>query len=136
MTQEIKGSCLCGKVQFTVNGPFERFYLCHCGRCRKGTGSAHASNIFTQPENIVWIAGEDLVKRFELPNAIRFTRAFCTHCGGPVPVAPRKGKFLVIPAGTLDEDPPLSPQSNIFWADRASWYEKGLVAQRFEAYPI
>ena len=39
------GSCLCGEVRFEVTGDFERFFLCHCGRCRKDTGSAHAANL-------------------------------------------------------------------------------------------
>jgi hypothetical protein len=41
------GSCLCGAVRFEVEGEFQRFYLCHCGHCRKDTGSApHAANLF------------------------------------------------------------------------------------------
>lgn len=46
MEQRVKGSCLCGRVTFVVSGPFEAFHWCHCSRCRKDTGSAHASNIF------------------------------------------------------------------------------------------
>ena len=40
------GTCLCGAVRFEISGSFERFYLCHCSRCRKGSGSAHAANLF------------------------------------------------------------------------------------------
>ena len=36
-----RGSCLCGKVTFEIEGNFEQFFLCHCERCRKDTGSAH-----------------------------------------------------------------------------------------------
>lgn len=41
------GSCLCGEVTFEIEGDFEDFYLCHCERCRKDTGSAHAANLFS-----------------------------------------------------------------------------------------
>lgn len=37
-----RGSCLCGEVAFEVEGPFDRFLNCHCSRCRKATGTAHA----------------------------------------------------------------------------------------------
>jgi hypothetical protein len=39
------GSCLCGAVRFEVEGDFQQFYLCHCGRCRNDSGSAHAANL-------------------------------------------------------------------------------------------
>ncbi|WP_315752151.1 MULTISPECIES: hypothetical protein [unclassified Bradyrhizobium] len=31
-----RGSCLCGRVGFEVDGPFDNFLNCHCSRCRKG----------------------------------------------------------------------------------------------------
>jgi hypothetical protein len=46
MTQTVTGSCLCGAVSFEVSGAFDSFFLCHCSRCRKDTGSAHAANLF------------------------------------------------------------------------------------------
>ena len=135
MDKAIKGSCLCGQISWTVKGPFEVFHLCHCSRCRKGTGSAHAANIFTRPENITWHSGEALIKRFDLPEAERFSKCFCTHCGSPVPYLSRTGQYLLIPAGTLDDDPGISPRDHIFWADRANWYDDGLESEKFTAYP-
>ncbi|TVO75491.1 GFA family protein [Sedimenticola selenatireducens] len=132
---KIKGSCLCGAVTFEVTGPFDQFHLCHCSRCRKSSGSAHASNIFTKPDRITWLTGESLIKRFELPTAERFARCFCGQCGSGVPCLSRNGLALNIPAGSLDEDPVIRPQDNIFWRDRGCWYDEGLVAPRFDEYP-
>jgi hypothetical protein len=42
----LKGSCLCGVVKYEVTGEPSRFYHCHCSRCRKVTGTGHASNMF------------------------------------------------------------------------------------------
>ncbi len=135
MGKGIRGSCLCGQVSWTVTGPFDAFHLCHCSRCRKATGSAHAANIFTRPENITWLSGQALIKRFDLPEAERFAKCFCTHCGSTVPYLGRTGQYLVIPAGALDEDPGIAPLDNIFWADRAGWYDDGLKSEKFDAYP-
>ena len=33
------GSCLCGGVSFTIEGPLRGVVVCHCGQCRKTTGS-------------------------------------------------------------------------------------------------
>jgi len=135
LSREIKGSCLCGQVRWTLKGPFESFHLCHCSRCRKGTGSAYAANIFTRPENITWLSGEELIKRFDLPQAKRFSKCFCSHCGSTVPYVSRTGQYLLIPAGSLDEDPGIRPQDHIFWADRACWYDQGSESEKFDAYP-
>ena len=47
MTKSIPGSCLCGAVRFEIRGSLERFFLCHCRRCQKDTGTAHAANLFS-----------------------------------------------------------------------------------------
>lgn len=135
MAHIVNGRCLCGHVRFTVQGPFEIFHLCHCSRCRKATASAHASNIFTDPDRITWVSGVSLIRRFDLPNAERFSKCFCTQCGSALPYISRNGKRLIIPAGVLDDDPIIRPQDNIFWANRAPWYDEALNAKRFEGYP-
>ena len=87
----VQGSCLCGSVRFELFGKINGFYFCHCMRCRRSTGSAHASNIFTDPENIRWLSGQELIKRYELPEAERFAKQFCSECGSLVPLVNRGG---------------------------------------------
>ena len=99
----VQGSCLCGSIRFELLGKINGFYFCHCMRCRRSTGSAHASNIFTDPENIRWLTGQELIKRYELPEAVRFAKQFCIECGSLVPLVNRDGTKLVIPAGTLEQ---------------------------------
>jgi len=135
MARQLKGSCLCGRVAFVVRGPFEGFHWCHCSRCRKDTGSAHAANLFTHPDGIDWLQGQDRVKRFDLEEAERFAKAFCTECGSPVPYVNRSGTCLIVPAGTLDEAPDIVPCDNIHWNSRAAWYEAGLRAVKYDTEP-
>lgn len=135
MGNKINGSCLCGKVTSTVTGPFQRFYQCYCDRCQKKTGSAFASLIFTSPDQITWHSGTELIKRFDLPNAERFSNCFCTECGSQVPYLSRDGAFLVIPAGYLEGDPKIRPSANIFWDERPCWFEEGQTAETFSTYP-
>jgi hypothetical protein len=135
MSEIFPGSCLCGAVRYEVTGPFEVFHLCHCSRCRKATGAAHACNLFTAPENIRWISGQDQAKRFDLPTAKRFSRAFCTECGSGLPYVNRTGTALVVPAGTLDRDPDIAPRDRIFWKYRAAWFDAAASAPAFDEYP-
>lgn len=115
------GGCLCGSVQYELSGEPTRFYHCHCKRCRKSTGTGHASNLFIKDASLNWLKGETLVRYFKVPEAERFTRCFCQQCGSPLPrLVPELG-VAVIPAGSLDNEPAIAPQARIFWDSRASW---------------
>ena len=115
------GGCLCGKVSYEVRGPFPRFYHCHCSRCRRATGSAHASNLFAEPEQFRWTRGEELLKRYDVPSAASFANTFCTNCGAPMPHLTRSGAAIVIPAGSLNSEPLIGPQAHIFFESRSGW---------------
>lgn len=135
MDKKISGSCLCGKVSSIIKGPFEKFYQCYCDRCQKKSGSAFASLLFTTPDKIEWLSGESIIKRFDLPEAIRFSNCFCTDCGSQVPYISRDGAFLVVPAGYISGDPEIRPSANIFWDERPCWFDEGKSAETFETYP-
>ena len=92
-----RGSCLCGAVQYEISGEPTKFYHCHCKRCRKATGTGHASNLLIKPGSINWIKGEELIKGYKVPEAIRFTNRFCSVCGGRVPRYVKETDFIVIP---------------------------------------
>ena len=122
MSQTIlKGSCLCGSVTFQVSGEPKRFYHCHCSRCRKATGTGHASNLFVQPGTLEWLAGQEQIRAFKVPQAIRFTNNFCGTCGSRLPRQAKDSDMVMIPTGSLDDEPTLKPQARIFSASRASW---------------
>jgi len=121
MSKTTSGSCLCGTVSYQFHGPEYVFQYCHCSRCRKFTGSAHATNIIVNPEYFEWLDGEDMVGRFEHPEAKHYATCFCKRCGSSLPWLSQSGVSVVIPAGTLDEDPGIRPTQNIHWQDRAPW---------------
>lgn len=124
MSQTTSGSCLCQTVSYRFHGPEHVFQYCHCSRCRKFTGSAHASNIIVDPGNFEWLDGEDSVGRFEPADAKHFATCFCKKCGSSLPWLSQSGTAMIIPAGTLDEDPGIKPTQNIFWNSRAAWREE------------
>jgi hypothetical protein len=117
----LKGGCLCGRVRYEVTGEAKRFYHCHCSRCRKATGTGHASNIFFQPAALKWLTGQEHIRTFKVPEAKRFTNQFCLICGGRLPRHPEGTDTVVVPAGSLDDEAPIEPQARIFTASRASW---------------
>ncbi len=132
----IQGSCLCGKVTYQYDGKSRIFQFCHCSRCQKVTGSAHASNIIVNPDQFKWLTGEEYVSRYELPEAKYFATSFCNVCGSTLPWQTKAGKAVVIPAGTLDTDPHVKPMYNIFYADKAPWFEEVGTLAKYEALPV
>jgi len=134
MGKMINGGCLCGKVRFRVENNFERLYFCHCSQCRKITGSAHASILYSSSEQLEWIAGEKYIRRFEFPGR-DFTKAFCSECGSGVPYLNQKGAAMIIPAGSLDSEPCIDSQANIFWAERPKWSSSVGDAKYYLGFP-
>lgn len=131
----LRGSCLCGAVQYEIAGEPTKFYHCHCSRCRKSTGTGHASNLFLQPASLIWLTGESLVRSFKIPEAKRFTRQFCSSCGSPLPRQLKDSDIVIAPAGALDNEPSIRPQARIFWQSRASWSCSGDELPTWPEYP-
>jgi hypothetical protein len=120
--QKVTGSCLCRKVSFEITGNMGVFQYCHCSRCRKVTGSAHAANLFVSPEHFRWLSGEDNVGRYDPDFTKYFATCFCKTCGSSLPWLSKSGKVVIVPAGTLDQDPGIRPSKNIFCGSRPDWY--------------
>jgi hypothetical protein len=136
LNKPITGSCLCGAVHYEIMPPFLGFVYCHCERCRKATGSAHASNIFMKPEQFRWITGKENVTMFFHPDAENYPRAFCKTCGAPMPRFARDGVRWMVPAGGLEQDPGVRPTDNIFWSLHAPWYVPSENLPKHEARPL
>ena len=117
----LRGSCLCGAVGYEVEGDPGSFYRCHCRRCRKATGTGHASNIMVRDGQLRFTRGAERVRAFKVPDAQRFTRQFCGVCGSLLPRVVTETGAVIIPAGSLDCAVSIRPQARIFWRSRAPW---------------
>ena len=121
------GSCLCGDVRFEITGEFERFFLCHCQRCRKVTGSAYAANLFSKTANVRWLSGKPLIKTYQLTDT-HHCKSFCSVCSAALPCEV-DGRGLKVPAGCLEGPIKIRPQAHIFMASKAHW-DQGLEGVR------
>ncbi len=129
----LSGRCLCGAVRYEITGTPVRFVHCHCERCRRSSGTGHASNVIVRPASVDWKGTEAHVQRFKLPDAERFGTAFCTTCGSQLP---RVGaEYAVVPAGTLETPPEIRPQGRIFWSSRVEWSCSGDNLPSYAEYP-
>ncbi len=119
----IGGSCLCGAVHYEILGTPLLMVSCHCSRCRRARGAAHATNLFIERDQLNWLAGEASVTRYDLADAVRFGQNFCRHCGSPMPRWSDKLSRYNVPCGALDTDPGMGPAYHIFVGSKAPWFQ-------------
>lgn len=116
------GSCLCGKVQFSVKADPHRVGLCHCTDCRKESGSAFAS-FGIWPSHAFESTGE--VQYFN-------GRGFCPACGGRVFSQP-EGDEIEIRLGSFDMAPTdLEPTYELWVKRREDWLPPLEGKQQFD----
>jgi len=130
----LTGSCLCGSVRYSATGEPWRFYHCHCSRCRKATGTGHASNMFLKG-SLVWQSGENDISSYKVPEAKRFSTSFCRRCGSRMPRFIEEAGIVFIPAGSLDDEPGIPAQARIFLGSRASWSCDSTALPEYSEYP-
>jgi hypothetical protein len=121
ISRVIKGSCLCGKVAYELRGLPQATYYCHCGMCRKATGSSFATNMLARSDEFLIVAGRPYLKSYESsPNEYRH---FCSECGSPIyGEAAARPNIVSIRCGTLGGDPGVRPSSHIYTASKSPWF--------------
>lgn len=125
---------MCGAVAFEVEEPFSAFVYCHCSRCRRKTGSAHAANALVPLAQFAWVRGADLVRKYDLEGT-RWSSAFCPTCGCSMPFPHKSGSAYLVPAGSLEGQASERPRINLHFASRAPWYAHAAELETFETIP-
>lgn len=126
----LRGSCLCGRLQFEIEGPHSGIGCCHCSLCRKCSGTGSMATIVVDFGQLRWISGEDSVTLYERPSG--YGSAFCSVCGSPAPDHDRRKRVYRFPVGLLDGEPDLPICDHIYVGSKASWDVIGDGAPQFE----
>lgn len=111
----LQGRCLCGGVQYKVNGEPSLMANCHCTRCQRSGGAAHGTVLAVKPQDYEIVQGADLLNTYEEEG---FTsRVSCSRCGSSL-----YHGDVFIEAGTLTVDPGMRPTMHIMVAHKAPWH--------------
>lgn len=130
-----RGSCLCGAVGFRIEGEPIVARSCHCSRCRKARGTAHATNMLVSIDGLRFTRGEGELTSYKIPEAKFYTQVFCGSCGGKLPrVDPSRG-FAIVPLGALDDDPGIRLREHIWVGSKAPWHEISDDLPRYDEGP-
>ena len=116
-----RASCLCGGIRYEVTGELGPVALCHCGMCRKASGSAFASNASVARDGFRLTHGAELVQRYE--SSPGRWRCFCRVCGSPVFSESRDTpEYVRVRLGTFDDDPGARPSYHWAVNFKAPWW--------------
>lgn len=127
------GTCLCGAVRYEIDGPFGMMIHCHCSMCRKHHGTAFATFAAAPLAGFRWLAGQSEVMSYS--SSANGVRSFCRRCGAVAPTIVEAIGQVVLPAGNLQGDLGITPQSHIFVGSKAPWYEITDALPQHEEYP-
>jgi len=95
-----KGSCLCGTVQYELDGPSEVMSHCQCSMCRRHHGAAFATFVTVPLASFRWVAGESALSTYQ--SSAYGKRTFCSKCGSVMPAVEPDTGIVFCPAGNLD----------------------------------
>ncbi len=98
-SQQRSGGCLCGAIEFWVDGQLRPVLHCHCEHCRRFTGNFVAAT--GCPTANLRVTNESMVRWHQLEHS-RY--GFCSRCGSSLFwLAADSPDHTSIMAGSLDE---------------------------------
>ncbi|EJC6798680.1 GFA family protein [Vibrio parahaemolyticus] len=128
-----KGSCLCGSIQFELEGNVTDIIHCHCSLCRKASGSAYATNGFINAQDLKLTDQDNTLTFYESSEGRR--KYFCKSCGSPIyssnAQSPERYRLRL---GTLDSDISERPISHNFVTSKANWEDLNAELPHYEKH--
>ncbi len=114
-----EGSCLCGAVRFTVDGPLRDVLACHCTQCRKTSGHHVAAT--SAPRSALRIEGAAAISWHTSSPGVQ--RGFCGTCGSHLFWDRAARDEMSIFMGAFDVVPALRLSGHIHCAQKGAYYE-------------
>lgn len=127
------GSCLCGVVQFQVRSVIDTIYHCHCGLCRKQTGSGFNAASLVEQSHFSWLQGDQQIRQYQ--KASGFRSAFCRVCGSCVPNQVNQTSWMWISLGLLDSEITPIQRLNFCVNSKAAWVESPSADKHYSELP-
>ena len=121
--KEIKGRCLCGQVQYEIQGQLRGVVNCHCSKCRKFHGNFGAYTSI-KLENLK-ITAQKSLKWFKSPTdeTANVHRGFCSECGSSLFWHPKDNPYIAVAAGSLDSPANLKTIGHVWCSQKAHFYK-------------
>ncbi|MGI3165907.1 GFA family protein [Pseudooceanicola sp. 200-1SW] len=131
----LTGGCQCGAVRYRVTGAPVTFYLCHCSRCQRQSGSAFGESLQLRPEDLVIDEGALQARAVTGGSGRSGEIRFCPACGTRITHRVEGSPVVVLKPGTLDAPGWLRPAGEIFIEERQPWLAALPGVAQYEGAP-
>ena len=126
------GRCLCGNIQYQIEGEPVWTGYCHCESCRRMTGSVVTNWLGIKDNDLVFTIGQPA--KFKDAGV---TRGFCSHCGSSLTYeATRFPEYIQVHIGTLDNPNTITPRAHVHFAEKVEWFDVNDRLPRFEGSAV
>ena len=115
----MRGHCLCGQVEFEIEGNRFKLYQCHCSLCRRQGGSSSNTATIVSNSEFRWLRGSELISQWRKDSGFR--SHFCSNCGSAVPNPLGHTPYVWVPAGLLEDSNQLEIIAHVCVASKAPW---------------
>jgi hypothetical protein len=118
--RSLSGSCWCKAVRYRVADEFAYAANCHCGNCRRATGSAFKAfaGIARSKLEVEDGSGPLLILGDDACHDAR-----CQACGSLLYSVVQDGQMAHVALGSLLDSPTLRPTKHLFVGSKAPWFE-------------
>lgn len=128
----MKGSCLCGAIEYEVDKLDMPITQCHCRTCRKAHAAPFASSAGVMREHFRWTKGEAQLASYESsPGKLRH---FCKTCGSHLVGERPSQAHVIVRVATLDDDPGMKPEMHIWCSHDVPWLVDGADIHFYEEW--
>lgn len=129
------GSCLCGKITFSVDELLPVIGHCHCTMCRKFHGAAFSTFAEVKNDHFHWLSGENLISSYKAANGS--VRKFCQCCGSSLIFESkynRNDQTTEIALAAFDSLEHVEPNAHIYTESKVDWLELNDGIEQFSTY--
>lgn len=132
---QASGSCACGAVRLEIDVPARWAWHDHSERSRRAQGCAYATYVGSYRSRFRWLAGEELLTRYE-DQAARTARSFCARCGTPMLYERASAPTMVnIPRAVFHERTGREARYHMNLSEQADWTYMGEPLAPLKGYP-
>lgn len=130
----MKASCLCGGVEFRIDGDFEYAGYCHCSECQKFSGSANSAFGGLKKKQLTVVKGKRLMRYYTKYPGSHI--AFCSQCGSSLLNEKIDWDTTNIRLGLLDDATTKEPSFHVYVASKAPWHHWQDELPKYDELPV
>jgi hypothetical protein len=126
------GNCLCGKLQYAVEGTATFPHLCSCHMCQRWSGAPTVAWVEFPTDKVKWIGEGGRPSLYR--SSEKTQRGFCPNCGGTVCALDDGYDKISITIASLDDPSLIVPNAQHSYSESApSWWKVSLSSKKISA---